>query len=148
MVGTDRTGHQKFLSPCTYFWLHLRAAAFSSFISSTLSEILLLTTLLESQALRICGLQYLLICSVLGPHILPSVSKHFIKTDKYRYPHSGSGEPKAQTSCLTHSIASMSQGSQAQNSNLTHSHTARLQHRNQRQVPLLGYTLHIHNKFF
>lgn len=80
--GTNRTGHQRFLSPCTYFWLHFRAAAFSSFISSTLSEILLLTALLKSRALRICGLQYLLLCSVLGPHILLSVSEQFIKTDK------------------------------------------------------------------
>lgn len=101
--GTNRTGHQGFLSPCTYFWLHFRAAPFSSFISSTLSEILLLTALLKSRALRICGLQYLLLCSVLGPHILLSVSKQFIKTDKSCYSHSSSREPKAQRSCLSHS---------------------------------------------
>lgn len=101
--GTNWTGHQGFLSPCTYFWLHFRAAPFSSFISSTLSEILLLTALLKSRALRICGLQYLLLCSVLGPHILLSVSKQFIKTDKSCYSHSSSREPKAQRSCLSHS---------------------------------------------
>jgi len=43
----------------------------------------LLTTLLKSGALRISGSQYLLICSALGPHILPPVTKHFTKAGKY-----------------------------------------------------------------